>query len=373
MKISEINLKGNNFRQKIKIIVCLLVLSSSQAYTQTKNSIWVSNVSGNAFSVRKGKTKFLQKNLEIKNRSSIITEENSVATLFDPLQHTFFLAGKSHLEIGSSHLLLKRGYFWINSDQSSPYTIKTANASIDIRSGEYLLSFDPINGKTQVLVITGEATLSNAINTNLQTEVLAGQFSFVQDNHNNGKPRLPTAIGYESFKKIVLLFKGNVTIDKKKKQLSRSLASEKLQKPNHNTKLSSFYQELLKEEMKTNKNVVSTKKKISNVRRKYQGKPIQIFGRRYTKQPTKWKSKKTPTFIGPTSQKRRKPVFVKRSKKKRRHSSRNTAAVKSDSGIVKSFESSLKKKYREQTRHSKDVNGLINELKAFSGDYRLGY
>lgn len=311
----------------------------------------VSSVSGNAFYMLNGQTKYLHQGDKIENNAQVITEVGSEITLMDYYDHKFHIAGSGHVKLNANTLGLERGYVWIQSyNPRESFYVKTSNSKVSYNDGEAVVSFDPNNGKTQVMTIKGEFNLANAIETQLNVPVMEGQFSFVTNDYESGMPRQPVSIGENSYHKVASLFDDVTPMNNlfptavTPKAPSRGIASVT--------------------EEPTGVKVIShptTPVNMEVVKKSYDRelKKVAVMKERIDEQKSfHRKSAVKLTIFKPTVQEpSRLPASVP-----------EVAPMESDP-----FEKTLQKAYDNQPRHSNEVNKLIEELKDYNQDYDLVY
>jgi hypothetical protein len=400
------------------ILFIAIVLFNVASFAKGNNVIIVvSEVKGNAFYSLGGSTYGLQTGMHLPAKAEIFTEVGSQITFNDYYDHIFYLSGGAHLIVHPNLVELKEGYLWIKAlsydGLRGPLKVTTANALIEHRVGEGILSFDNFSGKTQVLSIKGDFDLKNIRQEFQWTQVTEGQFSFIQDEYNNGAPRRSTPIGYASYKKVTSLFNGVEAFEKEKVERSQKVypASETVP---HNTlgstqrkrgiasvqPVDSFEQALNSQHSQLNNQEVNSgtitviklrdpkkeKEHENELLKFYQNKvtelgkpkpakkwtpsykeksgvPVTIFGHGMKHKP----STRMPASI--------KPAQTNRVEKKDKPSYRTPASVGGMVPTVNSrkFESELVNQYKNQMRHEQEVNELIDQLKSIDMDYKKEY
>jgi hypothetical protein len=439
MKILEINSRISfplsqgmaRLASSCSLLILLLSATSSSSIAesatrmrkggQPENSTWVHSLKGKAFASFNGKTRFLKEREKLPENTEVITEVGSLADLVDHSGRQFFLAGSGQIKMGRDFVEVKRGYLWIKAESYEGYlNVNTANAEMIFASGESILSFDARTGKTQLLVIRGKVVFQNKLNKMMSTEILAGQFSFIDDKLRDGEPRAGTAIGFDSFKKITSTFQQNVeigkfyqkpsadesmtslkgsaststststslgtelTIDKSTYKKGANAAAENTGSANW---LNSFYQTQLKEIKGDKPLAPMVHHKPTKKGKKCANVPMLIFGKNrpyndrsdsLTSAQNKMKSNKSPMVkmakgLQPTSSRIAKSITTARARPTTMKNSSRGLASPGKPAEINSFESSLKRKYLEQTRHNGDVTHLIKELKTYSEDYKSSY
>ncbi len=185
-------------------------------------------VKGQVFVVTpEGKTKSLKVNDHVEEKSEVFVGEDGDVTLNDYYDATYHLIEGSHLKFFNKSVQLKKGKTWIKALGSrSPLTLTTANASVDFSKGEFITTFEQGSAKTQVLVVNGELEVSNVLDKNMKSVVMAGSFTIVDPEVENGVPRSPTRVGLASLNKSLMDFKTlPETLKETKPAASREIAS----------------------------------------------------------------------------------------------------------------------------------------------------
>ena len=203
------------------LLTCRVVLADS-----TRGL--VTDVQGNVFVIRGKKTYPLRVGSRVEDFDEILTETDAGIAFSDYYGHYFFLSGSAHLKVYNRMIELKRGYLWLkNKKDRFSYTAKTANASLSYDAGEGILSFDSYAGKTQFLNIQGNFNFGNILQKEITTPVREGFFTYLDNKLENGVPRRPTPIGYDSYKKIVSLFQElNPAEEKDDKVVAKNLKKQ---------------------------------------------------------------------------------------------------------------------------------------------------
>jgi len=377
----------------------------------------VGEVTGNAFYSESGKTKPLTAGTHLSAQAEIFTEVGTQVSLNDYYDHIYHLSGGGHLVIHNNLIELKEGYLWVKSlaydELRGPLRINTANSIVEVTEGEAIVSFDTYSGKTQALAVKGDFLFKNSLLENFMTILAEGQFSFIHNEHEQGRPRKPTPIGYSSFQKITSLFKGvepgedSRAINQKtrmahlppatKKVVKRQVASvkvndsfeqalsvkrqghqvgfeaeqeagkitvRKLRDPAsvkaHQGMVKNFYQQKI-DKMLTPK----PKKKWHPSYNKGSNVSIRIFGAK--------KSARVPASV----KKAYRPSYMEVKPGAKKAKSRTPASIGGMGPSLNtgnsSFESELVDQYKNQMRHDKEVNDLIDQLRSVDMDYKKDY
>lgn len=194
----------------------LTKLSSSFFLLSFSLAVWAKPVAqvvelkGSAFMVSAdGKTTLLKLNQHLEDRSEVMVEEGASVTLNDYYDATYHLTGGSHLKLFNQSVQLKKGKSWVQSTNTKyPLALTTANGNVSFSKGEFITTFDQMTNRTQVLVVNGEAEVSNVLDQNMKYTVAAGMFTMVDPEVENGTPRAPTKVGLASLEKALGEFKG---------------------------------------------------------------------------------------------------------------------------------------------------------------------
>lgn len=378
--------------KSIKSSLVLALFLSFSAFAKSPLAL-VNSVKGTAFVINNGKqTKVLKPGDHLYDFDEVLTETGGQISFSDYYDHQYHLSGSGHVKLLNRMVELKRGYLWQQSfTPSKNFITQTANAVVSYSQGESIVSFDPYSGKTQLLVIKGRFEFANLLQNFLKLEVRDGQFSFIDNDYEEGRPRDATPLGFSSFKKVTSLFEKVEPMDKDDayerlkakptmKLPKRSIASVKEETPTSGVKpgkiifltkdkkqaqqrkeklLQSYEQELseLAKPVKTKFKPSYDKKSAAKVR---------IFGKSYVK-PT---PKSTQQNIAKSQKKvatksERAPASVDNAKSL--NSGKKSPQPSSE------FEKSVLDAYKNQMRHNQETNDLIKDLKNYKQDYKTSY
>lgn len=205
----------------LKGLVLFLVLSLTPLHVAYGKIVAVvSSVKGNAFYTHKGQTKQIKAGDHLPHNAEVFTDMGAQLSLNDYYDHIYHLSGGGHLVVFNNLIELKEGYLWVQGlkydELHGPLRVTTANAVVESTEGESIVSFDVYTGKTQLLAIKGDFVFKNSLMEMMQLTLSEGQFSFIHNDHESGRPRKPTPIGYSSYQKITGLFDGVEPFDKAK-------------------------------------------------------------------------------------------------------------------------------------------------------------
>lgn len=364
------------------VTVSLFILSFSSF---AKDQGFVSGIEGNAFVFYgKSQAKMLRYGSKIKDFAEVMVEDGSYVSMTNAEGQTYHLAGGTQVKMLGNLVELKAGKMWFfsNSDKKIT-TIKSANSQASVKKGQFVLSFDSVKDKTQLLVLSGQVYFSNSLEPDLGVEVSPSYFSFVDMKYNDGLPRRPTRVGLKSYQKLKLSFNGIDEIENSSFEVlfggqskkSRSIASvtEKKNQPNLKKKSPKkkgrviFYSAARKVEQRSPSSVGSAMNYYMNMEKPKKVVPVQ--------------SKKVAKVRVFSATINNKQVMSPSPKKKvvntvKLKNSRMPASVQTNSLIQElnsSFEKSLKIIEVKDQRHPEEVNSLIDDLKSYGQDYRKEY
>lgn len=207
----------------LKALILFVVLSLAPFHVAYGKIVAVvSQVKGNAFYTLNGQTKQIKAGDHLPHNAEIFTDMGAQLSLNDYYDHIYHLSGGGHLVVLNNLLELKEGYLWVQglkyNEMHGPLRVTTANAVVENTEGECIVSFDVYTGKTQLLAIKGDFVFKNSLMEMMQLTLSEGQFSFIHNEHEEGRPRRPTPIGYASYQKVTSLFDGVEPFDKAKAQ-----------------------------------------------------------------------------------------------------------------------------------------------------------
>lgn len=369
--------------------ISLLSLSLATSALAESPVVRIDALSGKVFSHCNGAMKSLKVGDHVSDFCEIFTEEGSQTSFSDFYDHRFHLSGSGHVKLFNKMAEVKSGYLWLQAPvNQGDYLVQTANSVINAQTGEFIVSFDPTVGKTQLLNVKGRAEFSNALDRMMNVTLLEGHFSYIQNEHNDGYPRKPTPIGFASFKSVTSLFRGIEPLDGKATSTigqvpERAVASVQventpvmesevtsqgkiiiLRKDNDSVKAEKA-QELMKTyQEKINQMSAKTKpKKFVPSYEKPSGVTFRIYGMGKTTKPKalkvrsiaseKWKAPATeaPSVRAPAS----------------------VGGMAPQINTNNAFEAGMTEQYKQQMRHSQEVNNLIDRLKSIDMDYQKNY
>jgi hypothetical protein len=325
----------------------------------------VNSVNGKAFAVLSGKTVSLERGDIVQLNAEVMLEEGAQLTMTDYYDHEVHLSGGSHIKLGKKEFQLKRGSLWVQSySRENPSMIKTANSIVGFIFGEAIVSFDSKTGKTQLFSMEGTFSFSNILKLDVQTRVDSGHFSFVDPKYNEGVPRAPTKIGYQSYHAVTADFSNIEKMSGKDFQMSAAKT------PNKETLVNQMVKPMLNNNPKT-PGVITF---ISSTRPKKTAKrgiaSLSSGSKNYRK--TKKKSGvKVRIFGGSQSAPSRSQY--KAPKSQGRNPASMPSASQSVNGPSTEFRNAFQQEYQDQKKHTGAVNSLIDELKSYKVDYHKEY
>ena len=377
---------------KSKLLLLVIALLVTSFGVMAAPVARVQSITGNAFVLVDGRTQMLEPGMNLDDYSELITEEGSQVVFTDYFDHRFYLSGSGHVKLLNRITELRSGYLWIQSyNESDQFTVQTANAKVEYTGGEAVISFDDVTTRSQLLVVKGRFIFGNLLQDYMVTPVREGQFSFIQNEYENGSPRNATSIGEESFGKVTSLFRDIKPMESKDRALelmqedpsekvatgfvvkgravaSRSIASVAPQKNpgdivyvqkapevavKSNFAIEDYHRQKLEAAQKKMTKVKKIKKPFAPDYSTRSNVQVVIYG-------ASTATKRAPASVAPKKAK----VVAKRAPA----SIVPKPEIKNDT-----FESSLVDQYKKQLRHSEETNQLIQELKNFDQDYKANY
>lgn len=169
---------------------------------------------GDAFLVREGKTTTLKKDMDIEEGSQVMVGDDASATVGDFYDRRYNLSSGTNLVMGDRSMTLLKGGVWSQSlSQKANVGVSTANMLMSSYQGEFIATYDAATKKSQLTVISGEVDVASPLEPAFRYAVIAGQFSHATPNVDEGYPRAPTQLGYESLMKAVAMFPGVKSMD----------------------------------------------------------------------------------------------------------------------------------------------------------------
>lgn len=424
----------------LKVLFLFVVLSLAPIQVAYGKIVAVvSSLKGKAFTTYKGQTKMLKVGDHIHRQAEVFTEIGGQLSLNDYYDHVYHLAGGGHIALYNNLVELREGYFWVQSLKfdplHGPLRVTTANGVVENREGECIVSFDGHSGKTQLLAIKGDFVFKNALMEMKNLTLGEGQFSFIHNDHEEGRPRRATPIGYASYQKVTGLFDGVQPFGEQKptglktrlttapdvqapvakpSEPARGVASssgpenafeaallgKKVRKESGPSSNSVKYPGPVAGQAQANggkitvlrlRDPASVKQSEENVMDYYQQK-LKALNK--PKPKKKWspayqaKSGVPVRVFGAKKSGQRLPASVRKKpavikvkpgsgavSTKKRASSRTPASLGKMLPKIKTnaFESQMLKQYKKQMRHDQEVNDLIDQLQSIDMDYKKEY
>jgi len=303
---------------------------------------------GDAFLIREGKTTTLKKDMDIEEGSQVMVGDDSSVTVGDFYDRRYHLSSGTNLVMNDRDMTLLKGGAWSQSlSQKANVAISTANMLMSSHHGEFIATYDAATKKSQLTVITGEVDVASPLEPAFRYAVAAGQFSHATPKVDEGYPRAPTQLGYESLMKAVAMFPGVKSMDAGVAQAQKSgraiasvdSAAEK------------------KGEIIYMKTVVGSSRTPASV----EGEAQKYFMKSTKKPSHKLKSSLTTAkvrVIGLQS-------VAASSSRKPASSQKIQAQDKSRSVNSSDFLKSYEQHQRQQPVHSQEVQRLIDDLKSY--------
>jgi hypothetical protein len=324
--------------------VILLTLTSLPLWA--KPVAQVTGISGQVFVITAlGETSTLKMNDHLEEKSEIMVEEGATITINDYYDATYHLVGGTHLKFFNKSVQLKRGKAWIQSlSERHSLALTTANGHADFWKGEFITTFSQDTSRSQFLVVNGDIEVSNVLDRNMKYTVPAGSFSIIDPEVESGLPRAPTRVGLTSLNSALAEFKKLPKDNNRLPETSRSIASV-AEAPAEKVKKGEIIF------ISTNRLPASVQGKAHSYYKKkatHAGKltrvPIKFYGTSW-KEPTEEIAPRSPASV---------PVRVQMPRK-----------TSSSLNLDPEFMESLKKEATEQPKYSKELEGLIHDLKSY--------
>jgi hypothetical protein len=351
MKTYLINLKSSLF---LFSLIILEPLWASELVGKIKT------VQGEVFSVYQGKTISLKQDADLYAGTQIMVSEGAECSWHDFKDHQFILSENSHVEVANKGYLLQRGNIWVQSlsKELRPLTVETINGFTEMMSGEAIVSFDPFKTKTQLLVIGGESTIANKVESSFKFSVTTGQFSFIESNSDQGFPRNPTKIGLDSMNLALKQFKAAPSIENKiDTKIERIPASV----DGNQTQVAPKGEIIFISHTQNKRSPNSVEGEALNYFKNFSSKPKKLKNKSSNLAPVRiFRVKSQTSEVALKTIETKKTVI----EKKRVPASE----VKLNSPMknsVNEFEESLKNHEKLQPPHKEEVQRLINDLKSF--------
>tara|TARA_Y100000768_G_scaffold16170_1_gene11283 strand:- start:2305 stop:3360 length:1056 start_codon:yes stop_codon:yes gene_type:complete len=345
-----------------------------------KTVAWVTEVNGNAFVVSEQKAPTsLRLGSQIEDLSKVMVEDGSSLSLINHHGHEFYIPSGTYVKFFNGITELINGHVWVISKEKKYLgEMHTANGTVKFDQGQFILSYDNVTGKTQMMSLIGTHKLANNYEIDLLIDVPAGHFSFVDAEYEHSLPRKPTRVGEKSHSKFKSVFASfdhlrdsdvhEMHWAPKKKKL-RSIASVDDQFSLHHKSRGKIIKIKTYKSQRSPASIPSPMQDYSQMRKK----------KKVANYPVKTKNEAKITFHGFEFKQDVPEVIIKAATlpvtvKRAPASIQKTELIKELSRSPQSvFEESLQEKIQEEKKHPEEVNKLIDELKTFSQDYNKNY
>jgi hypothetical protein len=191
--------------------LAILLLVVRVSYAANENPIgMVESQRGNTFAVKLNNDVInLTKGTVLYDKYQLVTEEGSELVYSDGQGRKFQLSGAASLTITGKVFELKSGYVYVTSTNKIKVNLQTANAGIEFGAGEFVISYDPDSGKSQLMSVKGNYDFYNRNDRLLVVIVKDGEFSVMDKSFDAIAPRAATPVGFKSFNKVLSLFNKN--------------------------------------------------------------------------------------------------------------------------------------------------------------------
>ncbi len=386
------NTKSNQRHLGFSVLTVLMMILPWQLL-QAAPVAMVTALKGRAFVFHEGKTSTLSTGDSIEDFSEVLIEEGAQISMADYFDHRYHISGSGHVRFMRRLIDLKRGSLWVQTlTPGQSGQVQTANARADHDGAEFMISFDPATGKTQMLTVEGMVQFANLLEEDFVMMVKEGQFSFIDKEYENGRPRTATEIGQQSFKKLLSLYPGIFPLKGEyylfPKETTAQLGGDKIERavasvetpvavapraPATSGDEGSFIYRKLPEKIEVKNFDVDGfhKSKLEVIRK---NTPVKKWAPSYDR-PSKLKinifqagstHKSVKKAPAPDASKRAPASLVGKA---------SGAMVNEINPQViipdNNFESELSHEYKRQMRHSNEVNRLIEDLKNYESDYQI--
>lgn len=316
------------------------VLLALPAIAQAKLVAKVHELKGDVFVVLAGKTQAVKVDMDLEEGSQLMVGDDSRLTIGDFFDRRYHLAAGSNVVLNDRALTLQKGSVWTQSLSSKESaTVSTANLLVSGHAGEYITTYSVTDKRSQLTVISGEVDAASPREPAFRYAVAAGQFTMAIPTADDGFPRSPTAIGYDSLMAAVKLFPGVKSKDAglaKAQSTSRAVASVSEKKGEI------IFMKTVVEAERAPASVTGEAqkyfvKKTKRVKAKAQPAKVRVLGYQQVNQPTLRKPASTPVA-----------------------QPQESALRSNSSEFLKSYELHTK----EQPKHTQEVQRLIDDLKS---------
>lgn len=203
-----------------KLLIAVIAFIPTLSFAAAVQFGRVVDIKGAGFISYDGHTHEIKKGEVIYANSEIVVESAGQVTFTDNADHRFFMGNSTSVAVYPNNVELRSGDLWVQSiNKGDDAKLSTANATVNYQGGEAILSYDSVKGKTQLMVINGLMKLSNLRAPELNLTVAEGNFSFVDQDFEEGMPRDPTPVGEKTYGQLVGLFPGVSPMDKKSAEI----------------------------------------------------------------------------------------------------------------------------------------------------------
>jgi len=190
--------------------ISLSVLLIAGLISGPGEAVTVTSLKGNVFVILpQGKVQEAHYGQKLPDFTELMTDESSQVAWRDDAGNFFQLASSGHLRFLNKIVELQQGHLWMKTSHPQQMSVQTANAVVNFQKADGIVSFDPENSRTQVMATSGQFELSNILMREVTQVIGPGEFSFIDPQYEEGRPRLATSVGKNSYKKMTGLFIGH--------------------------------------------------------------------------------------------------------------------------------------------------------------------
>ncbi|MCT4640898.1 MAG: hypothetical protein N4A33_01285 [Bacteriovoracaceae bacterium] len=354
--------------KKVLVIISLIINTTVLAKTVAR----VTDHKGAALFYNKaGQLKHLVYGTKLSTGTDVIVDDNGALTLKTDDGTYYYLSAGSTAKLYSNGIELKSGKVWVNRPKESIMeVVQSANSKVYHKTGQFIFSFDPIDSKSELLVLTGNVKFSNRQEEELKYSIPAGSFSFVSKKYENGVPRKATRVGQKSYTALRSIFSDFDDLKKVKfdNMFTPSLPKRAIASVKTKSKIR-FVKYSYKKENKSKKTslkIIKKSRSIASVKRKVVNKEntakVRLFRlkkkKRYTQKIVKTK---IIPVLKVDKRTRRKPAAVEKKQ------------IIQDLSSVSLFEKSLRTQIDSNPKYKPEINSLIDELKSYQDDFVKDY
>lgn len=369
----------------------------STSIASAKTVARVADFGGTSFLfLENGQSKEIQYGDKVPDLSQVMVDDQAYVTLVDDNGNIHYLAGGTFVKIYNNLLEVQNGYVWTKAHGDKPGLINTVNSVAKYSKGEFITTVSSIDKKSQLLVLFGQVQFASSTEPELTIPVSSGEFTFIDQEYENGLPRSPTRVGISSYQQVKGVFANISSLKSDKfereflnlssKKAVRKIASvDNIPAPqshkvshNHSKGRVTYvktYEEQKREPQSVKKpmGAYDYYKKVKKAPRK-SGKKANVnyfgFSFKQNQKVSKTKVKKSVITVPVKSYMKsdRQPASVKPN---RAPNGAPKQTIINDINNV--FEKSYKSNLRQNLKHSDEVNDLIDELKTFRNNYEKSY